>query len=226
LSAARRSSSSNVEIAWVCLDFGGVLNDDREARGAMISLAAELIGAPVEEVRTVRREQGSILATLEHYAAGPKGFADLRSRFEERVLETPAAFGAPPYADVRRALERLARKYRLALASNTVGTARPWLDRHGLTEYFSLLYLSNEVGHRKPQPEFFAGLLAACGSAPELMLMAGDRTDTDLAPALFSGMHAALVRRFPRPLPGYEEIRQKLFAEVADLEELAERLGC
>jgi FMN phosphatase YigB (HAD superfamily) len=215
-----------VEIAWVCLDFGGVLNDDRAARGAMIALAAELVGTPVDEVRTVRREKGSILATLEHYAAGPKGFADLRSRFEERVLDTPAAFGAPPYADVRQALERLSAKHRLALASNTVGTARPWLDRHGLTDFFSRLFLSNEVGHRKPQPEFFAELIEACGSAPELMLMAGDRTDTDLAPALFSGMHAALVRRFPRPLPGYEEIRKRLFAEVADLGELADRLGC
>jgi FMN phosphatase YigB (HAD superfamily) len=215
-----------VETAWVCLDFGGVLNDDRVARGAMIALAAGLVGAPVDEVRAVRREKGSILATLEHYAAGPENFADLRGRFEERVLDTPAAFGAPPYADVPPALERLARKYRLALASNTVGTARPWLERYGLTKYFSLLYLSNEVGHRKPQPEFFAGLLAACGSAPELMLMAGDRTDTDLAPALFCGMRAALVRRFPRPLPGYEEIRERLFAEVADLGELAGRLGC
>ncbi len=215
-----------MEIAWVCLDFGGVLNDDRAARGAMISLAAKLVGAPVEEVHAVRREKGSILGTLEHYAAGPEGFADLRGRFEERVLVTPAAFGAPPYADVRPALERLAKNHRLALASNTVGTARPWLERHGLTEFFRLLFLSNEVGHRKPQPEFFAGLIAACGGGPTAMLMVGDRTDTDLAPALSSGMHAALVRRFPRPLPGYEGIRQKLFAEVADLGELADRLGC
>lgn len=215
-----------MEIAWVCLDFGGVLNDDRAARGAMISLAAELVGAPVEEVRTVRREKGSILATLEHYTTGPKSFADLRGRFEERVLNTTAAFGAPPYADVRPALERMSKNHRLALASNTVGTARPWLDRHGLTDFFSLLFLSNEVGHRKPQPEFFAGLITACGVGPTAMLMVGDRTDTDLAPALSSGMHAALVRRFPRPMPGYDDIQGRLFAEVADLGELADRLGC
>ncbi|HUT99417.1 MAG TPA: HAD family hydrolase [bacterium] len=215
-----------MEISWVCLDFGGVLNDDRAARGAMISLAAELVGAPVEEVRAVRREKGSILATLEHYSAGPAAFAVLRERFEGRILENPAAIGAPPYGDVPPALERLTRKYRLALASNTVGTARPWLTRHGLTEYFSLLFLSNEVGYRKPQPEFFSELIAACGVEPGATLMVGDRTDTDLAPALFAGMRAALVRRFPRPLPGYEELREKLFAEVTDLGELADRLGC
>ncbi|MCX7022357.1 MAG: HAD family hydrolase [bacterium] len=215
-----------MEISWVCLDFGGVLNDDRAAREAMISLAAELVGARIEEVRSVRREKGSILATLEHYTVGPAAFADLRTRFEERVLRIPEATVAPPYDDVPPALERMNRKYRLALASNTVGTARPWLVRHGLTDFFSLLFLSNEVGHRKPQPEFFTTLIAGCGSEPGAALMVGDRTDTDLAPALSAGMRAALVRRFPRPLPGYEEIKGKLFAEVADLGELADRLGC
>ena len=215
-----------MEISWVCLDFGGVLNDDRSAREAMINLAAGLVGAPVEEVRSVHREKGSILAILEHYSTGPEAFDDLRGLFEGRVLENPETVGAPLYPDVPRALERLSGKYRLALASNTVGTARPWLARHGLTGFFSLLFLSNEVGRRKPQPEFFRGLIAACGAGPGAMLMVGDRTDTDLAPALSSGMRAALVRRFPRPLPGYEDIRGRLFVEVADLGELAERLGC
>ncbi|OGD75042.1 MAG: hypothetical protein A2Y64_05890, partial [Candidatus Coatesbacteria bacterium RBG_13_66_14] len=195
-----------MEIAWVCLDFGGVLNDDRAARGAMVAVLAQIVGVTVEEAWEARRKRKSILETLEFYAPDAEGFAELRGRFEERVRETPGAMGAPPYPDVPPALERMKRKYRLALASNTVGTARPWLARHGLTKYFSLLFLSNEAGCRKPQPEFFGKLIAACGTGPGEMLMVGDRTDTDLAPALFSGMRAALVRRFPRPLPGYEEI--------------------
>lgn len=215
-----------MEISWVCLDFGGVLNDDRSAREAMVAVLAEIVGVPVEEAWEVRRERKSILETLEFYAPDAESFDDLRTRFEKRVLETPETFGSPPYTDVPPALKRLSGNHRLALASNTVGTARPWLTLHGLTGFFSLLFLSNEVGHRKPQPEFFAKLIAACGAEPGAMLMVGDRTDTDLAPALDAGMRAALVRRFPRPLPGYEEIRGKLFAEVADLGKLADRLGC
>jgi FMN phosphatase YigB (HAD superfamily) len=95
-----------------------------------------------------------------------------------------------------------------------------------LTGFFSRLFLSNEVGLRKPQPAFFARLIEACGAEPERMLMVGDRTDTDLAPALGAGMRAALVRRFPRPLPGYDDVKGRLFAEVGGLAELAERLGC
>ncbi|MCK4594033.1 HAD family hydrolase, partial [bacterium] len=206
-----------MEIAWVCLDFGGVLNDDRAARGAMVDLVAELVGVGVEEAWEARRRLGSILATLELYSASEKGFAELRRRYEEMVLRIPEAFGPPPYGDVPEALERLSRRYRLALASNTVGTARPWLERYGLTKRFDHLHLSNEIGFRKPQPEFFRGLLEAAGADPGAMLMVGDRTDTDLTPALNAGMMAVLVRRFPRPLPGYSKIRERLFAEVADL---------
>ena len=202
------------------------MNDDRAARGAMVVLVAELVGVGVEEAWEARRRRGSILATLELYSSSRERFAELRRRFEERVLGIPEAFGPPPFGDVTGALERLSRRYSLALASNTVGTARPWLERFGLTKRFDHLHLSNEIGFRKPQPEFFRGLIEAAGADPGAMLMVGDRTDTDLVPALDAGMAAALVRRFPRPLPGYSEIKDRLFAEVADLGKLADRLGC
>jgi len=215
-----------MELLWVCLDFGGVLNDDRAARGAMVALVAKLVGVGVGEAWEARRRLGSILATLEYYSTSGEGFAELRRRFEERILEIPEAFGPPPFGDVTEALERLSRRYSLAMASNTVGTARPWLKRYGLTERFDHLHLSNEIGFRKPQPEFFQGLIESVSAEPGAMLMVGDRTDTDLAPALDAGMAAALVRRFIRPLPGYSEIKDRLFAELTDLGRLADRLGC
>ncbi len=215
-----------MELLWVCLDFGGVLNDDRGARNAMVALVAELVGVGVEEAWGVRRRLGSILATLEHYSTPGGGFAELRGRFEERILEIPEAFGPPPFGDVTGALERLSRRYRLALVSNTVGTARPWLERYGLTKRFDHLHLSNEIGFRKPQPEFFRGLIESVSAEPGEMIMVGDRCDTDLAPALDAGMAAVLISRFERQQPGYEEIKGRLFAEVADLGKLADRLGC
>jgi FMN phosphatase YigB (HAD superfamily) len=215
-----------VELLWVCLDLGGVLHDDRATRGAMVGVVAELVGVSYAEAAEARASRKSILETLEFYASDEGEFLRLREGFERRVQDVPAAFGPPPYDDVPGALERLSRRYSLALASNTPGTARPWLERYGLTGFFKHFYLSNEVGFRKPQAEFFRSMIGSTGAEPGAMLMVGDRTDTDLAPALDAGMGAALVRRYDRPLPGYEEIRAKLFAEVESLAELADRLGC
>ena len=56
--------------------------------------------------------------------------------------------------------------------------------------------------------------------------MVGDRVVTDCAPAIDAGMSAALIRRYDRELEGYEDYESRLWAEVGDLDMLAQRLGC
>ncbi len=216
--------NSVTAIDWLCFDLGGVLLDDRQTLPAMVRLVAEVVGCDLEQAWQVRRREGSILATLRAFCASGEEAERLILRYREGIAQVPEALGSEPYLDVEPALKRLSRHYRLALASNTPGTARPWLDRYNLGGYFSHLHLADEVGYQKPQAEFFASLLKQLGVTADRAVMIGDRTDTDCAPALEAGMSAVLIRRHSRDLPNYDTIRGKLLGEIADLRELTSLL--
>jgi len=218
------SLPSSQSIDWLCFDLGGVLVDDRQTLPAMVQLVADIVSCTLKEAWQVRQREGSILGTLRAFCSTAQEAEQLIQRYREEIAEVPEALGSAPYADVKPALELLARSFSLALASNTPGTARPWLRLHNLIGYFGYLHLADEVGYRKPQAEFFAGMLEKLGVAKERTMMVGDRTDTDCLPALSAGMRAVLIRRHSRDLPGYEGIRGKLLAEIADLSELEQLL--
>lgn|GEM_PF-3549329 len=209
---------------WLCFDLGGVLLDDRQTLPSMVRLVAEVVGCDLEEAWQTRRREGSILGTLRAFCTDDKEAEELIQRYREEIAGVPEALGSEPYPDVKPALERLSRHYHLALASNTPGTARPWLRLYNLIGYFSHLHLADEVGCRKPQAKFFSSMLSRLGVSAERTVMIGDRTDTDCAPALAAGMRTVLIRRHSRELPGYEGIKGQLLGEIADLGELAHLL--
>lgn len=217
----------NKSFEWICLDLGGVLHDDRGTLEPMLVVAAQLLGLSVDEVRKRHRAEKSLMAVLRQAAAGAGAddWSSLLQGFRRGVVEALEDADIPPYAGVPEALDRLSGGYKLALASNTLGLARPWLEHHGLTGHFTHLHLAGEVGYNKPRPEFFAGLIEATGVAPGEILMVGDRIVTDCAPALEAGTAAVLIRRYERRLEGYEDYAERLWAEVRDLDVLAQRLG-
>lgn len=113
-------------------------------------------------------------------------------RWREEEIR-PAEWLAPD-PELRAALERLTRRFRLALLTNnprSVGEAS--LEALGVRELFPLVRGLDDAGRSKPDPEPFALLLAAAGCAPWRAVSIGDREDVDLVPAMGLGMGAILV---------------------------------
>ena len=79
---------------------------------------------------------------------------------------------------------------------------RPELDALGLTDCFDRIFISSEVGRKKPDPAFYGAALAALGLRPEDCLMIGNDPVCDVAGALAAGLdavyiHSALSPKIP-----------------------------
>ncbi len=94
---------------------------------------------------------------------------------------------------VREALDRLHRRWSLAVISNSNGTVREKLRRVGLLDYFKLVVDSHEEGVEKPDPRLFRIALERAGAEAEASLYVGDLYHVDVIGARAAGMHAALI---------------------------------
>mgnify|MGYP001764753201 CR=1 FL=1 len=104
-----------------------------------------------------------------------------------------AAWGAA--AGVRPLLARAMQRHPLYLFSNTSAVHRDhWLPRLGtLLEPFRGVYLSFEIGLRKPDLEAFAHVVRAIGVAPGRIAFFDD-TEANVAGARRAGLQAFHVR--------------------------------
>ena len=132
-----------------------------------------------------------ILATLQ--APVPSSAATrITDAFERLLLEV-----APdPVPGAERVLSKLAESYRLAVISDT-GYSPGWvlrelLDRHGMLQYFSYLYFSNEHRSSKPDPAVFRCVLDELEVVPVEALHVGDMQRTDVQGAKAVGMWTVL----------------------------------
>ena len=71
---------------------------------------------------------------------------------------------------------------------------RPELELLGLAERFDRIFISSEIGFKKPDPRFFTAPLRELGLEPADCLMIGNDPICDAAGALRVGMDAAFVR--------------------------------
>jgi HAD superfamily hydrolase (TIGR01509 family) len=62
------------------------------------------------------------------------------------------------------------------------------VEAFGLADLLDVIVFSEEVGHRKPQPEIFLHALAELGVEPENAMFVGDRLDADVQGAAQVGM--------------------------------------
>lgn len=125
------------------------------------------------------------------------------------------ALAAHPVDGAVETLTRLARKYRLCIATN--GLAAMQAGRlSALAPLFERIFVSEEMGAIKPDPAFFHALLRALGVTADACLMIGDSLASDIAGANAVGMDAVWFNRRREPLP--EGVRLK--AQIADLREL------
>ena len=81
-------------------------------------------------------------------------------------------------------LTALQDRYHLFIISNgVVATQYQRLHDAGLTSFFEKIFLSEEVGYRKPQPAFFRPVLEAANCDRREVLLIGDSLSSDIAGA-------------------------------------------
>lgn len=125
-------------------------------------------------------------------------------------------FGSPavwrPFEDAVPALEALkARGLRLAVVSNWDCRLHGILEEGGLRSWFEEVFVSSEIGWRKPHPGIFRHALRSMGVGPEEVLHVGDSVGDDLRGAAGVGIRAALLARDGRPaVDGFPVIRDLL----------------
>jgi HAD superfamily hydrolase (TIGR01549 family) len=100
------------------------------------------------------------------------------------------------YPDVRPSLAALrGLGYELIIAGNQPPQAYDALTAMDLP--VDAVHTSDGWGVSKPDPGFFAKVVAVSGREPGEILYVGDRLDNDVLPARTAGMRTALIRRGP-----------------------------
>jgi len=125
------------------------------------------------------------------------------------------------YDDVRPALERLKRTYRLALLTNGASDLqREKIAGAGIGAYFEQILVAGDIGSAKPHRRLFEAMLARLKIAPHEAVMLGDSQSKDIQGAQSLGMKAIWVNR--EGLPRRDGITPDLeVASLADIDEEA-----
>jgi phosphoglycolate phosphatase len=166
--------------SFVLFDLDGTLVDTApEIADAVNDLLAELgrPRVPDELVLEWIGEGTRVLLgrALKHSAIPEHEFAHLWPRFEVLYGER-CGLRSHPYPGIHAALERLRRAGSvLAVVTNkeAVYTHRV-LERHGLSEFFSLVVAGDTLPVRKPDPKVIQHALAALGADSGSVVLVGD----------------------------------------------------
>lgn len=182
-------------IRAVVFDVGECLVDETREYGTW----ADWLGVPRH---TFAAMFGAVIAQDRDYRAVFQEFRPGFDLYEQRQARADA--GQPEhfdetdlYDDVRPALAQLrAAALWLGIAGNQTVRAGAIL-RSLFADDVDLIGTSDDWGASKPDPEFFAQVVAVVPYEPKEILYVGDRVDNDLRPAVAAGMRTALIRRGP-----------------------------
>lgn len=146
-------------------------------------------GQRTDEPRERERWQG-IVAEVFHDQAGPSApFEDLWNHFAK-----PEHWAT--YPEVGDTLSRLAGwGIVLGMASNFDGRLRGIVAGLPALAPIRELFISSEMGWKKPAAEFYQSVLERIGQPAEEVLMVGDHPVNDAEPAGKLGMRTAIVDR-------------------------------
>jgi FMN phosphatase YigB (HAD superfamily) len=172
----------------------------------------------------VIERRGDHRTALEVIRPGFDLAAEQAARAQAGVPDDPVAL-YELYDDARPCLERLrAAGLRVGVAANQPAAVEPLL--RDLLEPGELVGISDVWEISKPDPRFFARIVAELGLPAGEIAYVGDRVDNDVMPALAAGMVAVHVRRGPWGVvqAGWPEaIHARVRAE--DLHDVADRLA-
>jgi putative hydrolase of the HAD superfamily len=100
------------------------------------------------------------------------------------------------YDDVRPALEKLKRSYRLGIITNgAICLQHEKLAESGLAPFFDVVTVSSELGVGKPDHQIFMRALMQASVEPSAALMIGDSIDRDVEGAREAGVAAIWLNR-------------------------------
>jgi len=100
------------------------------------------------------------------------------------------------YPEVPGVLEQLRQRFQLAVVSNFDGRLRSILRHLGISNYFSYIFISSELGADKPDPEIFHRALKIMHLKADEVLHVGDDPERDWKAAAAAGLS---VFRLDRP---------------------------
>jgi putative hydrolase of the HAD superfamily len=119
-----------------------------------------------------------------------------RDNFFEIAYEHFAEAGVwELYPEVIDVLQGLPRQLRLAIVSNFDGRLRMILEQLGISKFFSLVFVSSEIGADKPDPEIFRRALRFAGFSPNEVLHVGDDPNRDWQAAAAVGLEVFKLER-------------------------------
>jgi len=124
------------------------------------------------------------------------------------------------FDDVRPALERLSRHFRLFTLSN--GNAD--LRAIGIDRFFERSICAREAGALKPDRRIFACLIEATGLDPAATLHVGDDPEADVVGARDAGLAVAWIQRHPTVAGWPPDLPPPPVTRVRSLLELADAL--
>jgi FMN phosphatase YigB (HAD superfamily) len=132
-----------------------------------------------------------------------------------------------PYSFVGEVLRELARRFRLALVSNTIIPGdhhRRTLERYGLLRWLECALWSANFGRRKPDPAMIQHVLAALGVPARRALFVGDKLRTDVLGARRAGVRSVHLRRRGAP-QDREAVPDFVIRDLRELPLLLARIG-
>ena len=131
------------------------------------------------------------------------------------------------FPSTKRTLERLRdMKVRLAIATSSVSaSARPFLDRHGLTPFFDGIVTGDEIERGKPDPDIYLRAAKKLGIGADACLVIEDAL-SGITAGKAAGMRVAAIpdRRFV-DARGYEKEADYVLGNLSEIPKLVRRLG-
>jgi HAD superfamily hydrolase (TIGR01509 family) len=129
------------------------------------------------------------------------------------------------FPSAKRVLEELREmKMPLAVATSSVGaSARPFLDRHRITEFFEVIITGDEIERGKPEPDIYLRTVDKLGVPADECLVIEDSL-SGIAAAKAAKMRVAAIpdTRFVDPRE-YEEEADYLLKDLSEIPGLVQR---
>lgn len=183
-------------------DIGGVMYDDsvyaRSWLKALRESGADFTDAEFEaEYAAARAAQSESFRRrlTRRFMGTDDDLAAVEARAARYWAYPPTAL----YADVVPCLEALEGSVRLGVIANQPSSVRQAMERDGLTRFFEVWGVSDDLGLQKPDPKLFSHVLYTAGVSPARTAMIGDRLDYDVRPAKTAGMRTVWVLRGEAP---------------------------
>jgi len=118
-------------------------------------------------------------------------------------------------------IERIAKKYPLALVSNFYGNIAAVLEDFQLSKFFPIVIESAVVGVRKPDPQIFRLGVEALWLPESEVVVVGDSYEKDIIPAMLTGCRTIWLKNAGWNEYTGNETADWIISDFSELKELA-----